>query len=88
MEQIVQNLWQLKMLKLKKENTITPREGEENFIIFPYVGLDPVTHIFDGKIELENGFIKTNENMETNIPGVVAAGDCRVNLKTSSNCCR
>lgn len=65
-------------VKTKERTTITPREGDENFIIFPYVGLDPVTHIFEGKIELENGFIKTNEDMETNIPGVLAAGDCRV----------
>jgi thioredoxin reductase (NADPH) len=27
-------------------------------------------------IEIENGFIKVNAAMETNIPGCYAAGDC------------
>lgn len=65
-------------VKTGEKTTITPREGDDNFIIFPYVGLDPVTDIFEGKVELENGFIKTNEDMETNVPGVLAAGDVRV----------
>lgn len=65
-------------VKTGEKTTITPREGDDNFIIFPYVGLDPVTQVFEGKIELENGFIKTNEDMETNVPGVLAAGDVRV----------
>lgn len=58
--------------------TITPKEGRDSFMVFPYVGLEPVTSLFEGKIELERGFIKTDEKMQTNIPGVFAAGDCRV----------
>lgn len=65
-------------VKTGEQSTITPREGNENFIIFPYVGLDPVTNIFEGHIEMEKGFIKTDDKMCTNIPGVLAAGDCRV----------
>jgi len=52
-------------------------EEDGTFGIFVFVGLDPTTEIFEGKVEMENGYIITNENMETNIPGVFAAGDCR-----------
>ena len=65
-------------VKTGEQTTITPREGDQDFIIFPYVGLDPVTKIFDGAVDMENGFIKTDENMATNVPGIFAAGDCRV----------
>lgn len=65
-------------VKTGKQTTITPKGGDSNFIVFPYVGLDPVTSIFDDKIEMENGFIKTDGKMRTNILGVLAAGDCRV----------
>lgn len=36
------------------------------------------TTILDGALETENGYIPTNERMETAIPGVYAAGDVRV----------
>jgi thioredoxin reductase (NADPH) len=29
-------------------------------------------------VDMENGYIKTDDNMKTNIPGVFAAGDNRV----------
>ncbi|MFX0550054.1 NAD(P)/FAD-dependent oxidoreductase [Hathewaya histolytica] len=65
-------------LKTGEQTVINPREGDSNFIVFPYVGLDPVTSIFHDIIDSEHGFIKTNEKMETNVPGIFAAGDCRV----------
>lgn len=65
-------------VKTGRKTVVTPREGNKNLMIFPYVGLNPVTNIFKDKIELEKGFIKTNEEMNTNISGVFAAGDCRV----------
>ena len=34
--------------------------------------------MFDGVLEMRDGYIVTNERMETNIPGVYAAGDVRV----------
>jgi thioredoxin reductase (NADPH) len=34
--------------------------------------------MFEGVLEMQGGYIKTNEKMETNIPGVFAAGDVRV----------
>ncbi len=53
--------------------------SDENKIgIFVFIGLDPNTELFKGKLKLnEKGYIPTNENMETEIPGVYAVGDVR-----------
>lgn len=45
--------------------------------IFIYVGFDPDTRVFKDKVDMEHGYIITDEEMQTNIPGVYAAGDCR-----------
>ena len=45
--------------------------------IFVYAGSTPNTQLF-GEVELEGGYIKVNDKMETNLPGVYAAGDIRV----------
>ncbi len=47
--------------------------------VFIYVGNTPNTKFIEDLIKLdENGYIFTNENMETNIDGIFAAGDIRV----------
>lgn len=43
--------------------------------IFCFIGQTPNTSIFEGILELDSGYIKTNADMATNIPGVFAAGD-------------
>ncbi|MFQ5353858.1 MAG: NAD(P)/FAD-dependent oxidoreductase, partial [Thermodesulfobacteriota bacterium] len=43
---------------------------------FIFVGITPTTGFVNAE-KNEQGFIKTNQNMETNVPGVFAAGDCR-----------
>ena len=48
------------------------------FGLFVFVGLIPNSGLFSGKLEMERGYIKTDENMRTSIPGVFAAGDIRV----------
>ena len=46
--------------------------------VFPYIGFAANTEFFKDQLEKDkNGFIKTNEKMETSIPGVFAAGDLR-----------
>lgn len=46
--------------------------------LFGFVGMTPNTELFEGVLPLENGYIRTDEDMHTNIPGVFAAGDIRV----------
>lgn len=57
---------------------ITPREGDPMFGVFVYIGYDPATENFEGLVDMERGYVKTDENMKTNIPGIFAAGDLRV----------
>ena len=46
--------------------------------VFIYIGMKPLTKPFESLgILNENGYIETNEEMETKVPGVYAAGDVR-----------
>lgn len=46
--------------------------------VFIFVGLAPNTEFLVGSgVELESGFIKTNDKLQTNISGVFASGDVR-----------
>ena len=36
------------------------------FGLFGFIGYNPKCELFEGKLELENGYIKTDENMHTN----------------------
>lgn len=46
--------------------------------VFPFVGLDPITgFVKDMGITDKNGYIITDETMQTNITGIYAAGDVR-----------
>lgn len=47
--------------------------------VFVYIGMDPLSDPFKSLgIVDEDGYIPSNENMETSIPGVYSAGDIRV----------
>ncbi|MDS1004333.1 thioredoxin-disulfide reductase [Clostridium sp. FAM 1755] len=61
------------------KNVKTNEEKELNLDgIFGFIGSEPKTKLFKEYISLTpKGYIKTNENMETNIKGVYAAGDVR-----------
>ena len=62
------------------ENVKTGRTTiiEGQFGVFVFVGFKPATEIFEEQLPLERGYIRTDEEMCTAIPGVYAAGDCRV----------
>lgn len=46
--------------------------------VFVYIGMLPLTKPFESLgILNETGYIVTNDNMETEIPGIFAAGDVR-----------
>ena len=45
--------------------------------IFVYAGTTPNTQLY-GELALQDGYILTNDKMETSLPGVYAAGDIRV----------
>lgn len=59
------------------ELTTVKQEGEP-FGIFIFVGYIPETKIFEGQVDMEKGYIRTDEEMKTNIDGVFAAGDLRI----------
>ncbi len=43
--------------------------------VFVAIGRNPNTEMLDGTVTLDNGYIVVNEQMETNLAGVYAAGD-------------
>lgn len=61
---------------------VSAKTGEETEFkadgVFIYVGMVPLTKPFEGLgITNSNGYIETNERMETKVPGIFAAGDIR-----------
>ena len=69
------------LVKNVKTGEITTIEADEEdglFGLFGFIGLIPNTEIFaDSKLNMENGYILTDDDMHTNIEGVYAAGDVR-----------
>lgn len=63
------------VLKNLKTGELVPVDCATCFL---FIGFIPNTGVYEGKVEMTNrGYIPTTENMETNIPGVFAAGDVR-----------
>lgn len=87
-------MWNSTVVELKGEDILTsmvikntktgelteieadPEDG--TFGVFVFIGYDPQSAVFEGKVAMDNGYIIADENMKTNIPGVFAAGDVRV----------
>ena len=59
-------------------SVIRASEEDGMFGLFGFVGYAPNTALFEGKLNMERGYIVANEDMHTSIPGVFAAGDVRV----------
>lgn len=63
------------MLKHLKSGEITPVDVDGCFLFIGYI---PNTEIFKGLINMTpKGYILTNDDMETNVDGIFAAGDVR-----------
>ncbi|HHV15423.1 MAG TPA: thioredoxin-disulfide reductase [Gelria sp.] len=58
------------------------KTGEEESLqvegLFVSIGLVAAADFIEGLLETEDGYIVTDENMETSVPGIFAAGDIRV----------
>lgn len=70
----------VKELVLKNKNTgevTTVSSDKELFGIFVFIGNVAQTELFKDTLTLKDGYIVTNEEMETNIEGVYAIGDVR-----------
>lgn len=68
----------VKDTKTGETREIAADEEDGTFGIFVFIGFKPNSELFRGKVSLdEKGYIPTNDNMETGIPGVYAAGDIR-----------
>lgn len=63
-----------------KTHEISELKSEDNgpIGVFIFVGYIPQTDIFEGIIDLDHGYIKTDDDMKTEIEGVFAIGDTRV----------
>ncbi len=66
----------LENVKTKEEKIIKNKDGSP-IGVFIFIGNVAQTEIFEGKLEMENGYIITDEDMKTNIEGVFAVGDTR-----------
>lgn len=61
------------------EMTVVDADEEDGMIgLFGFIGSIPKSEIFEGQVDMDNGYIQTDEDMKTNIAGVFAAGDIRV----------
>lgn len=67
----------VKNTKTGELTTIEADEDDGMFGLFGFIGLIPNTILYDGQIDMENGYILTDDDMHTNLPGVFAAGDLR-----------
>src|SRR6056297_312283 len=68
----------LKNRKSGETIAIEAPEEDGTFGIFPFVGYIPKSGLFDGMVEMDRGgYIMTDADMKTKIPGVFAAGDIR-----------
>lgn len=63
--------------KTHEQREIFADENDGTFGLFVFVGYQPKNELVEGILDMEKGYIVTDENMHTNIPGVFAAGDNR-----------
>jgi thioredoxin reductase (NADPH) len=73
---VVEILGEQRVSGVRLKNVKTEEESERAVDgVFIYIGRVPNTALFD--VEKSSGYIITDENMQTSVKGVFAAGDCR-----------
>jgi len=68
----------VKNVKTGERKEIIADEDDGTFGVFVFVGYTPMSALVGKNLEMDGGYIITDDNMRTNIPGVFAAGDIRV----------
>lgn len=69
----------VKNVKTGEIRTVEADPDDGMFGLFGFIGTVPNSDVFKGIIDMdERGYIKTDADMHTNIPGVYAAGDVRI----------
>ena len=67
----------VKNVKTGELTTVEADPDDGLFGLFGFIGYLPNSQLFEGKVEMDRGYIITDDDMHTNIPGVFAAGDIR-----------
>lgn len=68
---------QVRNVKTDEVSVIEADKADGLFGLFGFVGHLPNTELFEGVVDMEGGYVLTDDDMHTNIPGVFAAGDLR-----------
>lgn len=68
----------LKNVVTGETKVVTADEDDGIFGLFGFIGMVPNTEMYEGVIDMDRGYIKTDDKMATNVKGVWAAGDLRV----------
>ncbi len=69
------------ILKNVKTGELTRVEADAEdgvFGLFGFIGFYPNSKLFEGIVETDRGYVVTDADMHTSVPGVFAAGDVRV----------
>ena len=67
----------VKNLQTGELTSMKPDPNDGLFGLFVFIGYKPQTELFVDQLDNERGYLVTDDNMHTNIPGVFAAGDIR-----------
>lgn len=74
----VLNRMTVRNVKTGEKTVIEAEPADGMFGMFGFIGMNPSSNLFEGVLDMENGYIRTDGNMRTNVEGVFAAGDIRV----------
>ena len=68
----------VKNVKTGELTRVDAEEEDGMFGVFGFIGYNPRSELFEGRLDMEHGYIKADEDMHTSVRGVYAAGDIRV----------